>query len=46
MMHFLVNLGTPEQPKFINLGTCCLEAKKHTFTQVVQEVQGCVCMDL
>jgi hypothetical protein len=23
MMHFLVNLGTPEQPKYINLGTCC-----------------------
>jgi hypothetical protein len=34
MMHFLVNLGTLEQPKYINLGTCCSEAEKHTFTQL------------
>jgi len=32
MMHFLVNLGTYEQPKYINLGTCCSEIEKHTFT--------------
>jgi hypothetical protein len=37
MMHFLVNLGTPEQPKYINLGTCCSEAKKHTFTQLFKK---------
>jgi hypothetical protein len=23
MMHVLVNLRTPKQPKYINLGTCC-----------------------
>jgi hypothetical protein len=34
MMHFLVNLGTPEQPKYINLGTCCSEEEKHTFMQL------------
>jgi hypothetical protein len=34
MMHFLVNLGTSEQPKYVNLGTCCSEAEKHTFTEL------------
>jgi hypothetical protein len=39
MMHSLVNLGTLEQPKFINLGTCCSEAEKHTFTQLFKKYQ-------
>jgi hypothetical protein len=46
MMHALVNLGTPKQPNFINLGTCCSEVEKHTFTQFVQEVSRCIHMDL
>jgi hypothetical protein len=25
MIHFLVNLVTSEQPKYVNLGTCCLD---------------------
>jgi hypothetical protein len=37
MMHFLVNLGTSEQPKYVNLGTCCSEAEKHTFTQLFKK---------
>jgi hypothetical protein len=34
MMHFLVNLGTFEQPKYVNLGTCCLDMEKHTFREL------------
>lgn len=37
MAHFLVNLGTLEQRKFINLGTCCLEAENHTFTKLFKK---------
>jgi hypothetical protein len=32
MMNFLVNRGTLEHPKFINLGTLYLEIEKCTFT--------------
>jgi hypothetical protein len=39
MMHTLVDLGTLEQPKFINLGTCCSEAKKQTLTQLFKKYQ-------
>jgi hypothetical protein len=34
MMDLLVNLGTSEYPKYINLGTFYSEAKKHTFTHM------------
>jgi hypothetical protein len=37
MMHTLENLGTLEQPKFINLGTCCSEEEKHTFKQLFKK---------
>jgi hypothetical protein len=37
MMHVLVNLGTLEQPKYINLGTCCWEEEKHTFMQLFKK---------
>jgi hypothetical protein len=37
MMHFLVNLGTFEQPKYVNLGTCCLDTKKHTFIKLFKK---------
>jgi hypothetical protein len=31
IMHTLINLDTQENPKFINLGTCCIEIEKHIF---------------
>jgi hypothetical protein len=34
MMHFSGESRDPEQPKYINLGTCCSEEEKHTFTVV------------
>jgi hypothetical protein len=37
MMHALVNLGTPEKHKFINLGTCCSKEEKYTFTQLFKK---------
>jgi hypothetical protein len=37
MMHVLVNLGTLEQPKYINPGTCCSEVEKHTFMQLFKK---------
>jgi hypothetical protein len=37
MMHFLVNLGTSEQPKYVNLGTCCSDSEKYTFTQLFKK---------
>jgi hypothetical protein len=39
MMQFLVNLGTYEQPKYVNMGTCCLEAEKNTFTELFKRYQ-------
>jgi hypothetical protein len=37
MMHFIVNLGTFEQPKYVNLGTCCSEVEKHKFTELFKK---------
>jgi hypothetical protein len=34
MMHSLVNLGTLEQPKYVNLGTFYSYDEKHTFIQL------------
>jgi hypothetical protein len=37
MMHFLVNLGTSEQPKYVNLGTCYSDTEKHAFTKLFKK---------
>jgi hypothetical protein len=37
MMHFLVNLGTSEQPKYVNLGTCCSDTEKHAFMELFKK---------
>jgi hypothetical protein len=36
-MHFLVNRGTYEQPNYVNMGTYCSEAEKHTFIQLFKK---------
>jgi hypothetical protein len=33
-MHFVVNIGTFEHPKYVNLGTCYSEAENNTFTEL------------
>jgi hypothetical protein len=35
MMHTLINLGTPESPKFIDLGKCRTKLEKYTFVHKV-----------
>jgi hypothetical protein len=37
MMHFFKNLGTPEHPNYVNLGACCLEIEKDTFTKLFKK---------
>jgi hypothetical protein len=37
MIHTLVNLGTLEQPKYINLCTCCSEIERHTSSQLFKK---------
>jgi hypothetical protein len=43
MSHELVNLGTHENTKYINLGTCYLKVEKQTYIQLFtkyMDIQG------
>lgn len=31
MMHKLINLGIEQDPKFVNLGTCCMQQERQAF---------------
>jgi hypothetical protein len=37
MMHLLVNFGTSEQPKYVNLGTYCSDSETYTFIELFKK---------
>jgi len=46
LLYEVVNLGTKQDPKNINLGKNCTHAKRTTFMKLILRIQGCPCMDI
>jgi hypothetical protein len=39
--HKMINLRTFDNPKNVNLGTCCIEDEKHAYLKVFSNINKC-----